>query len=209
MWSDPILSGITFLILTILAICISLALCVFSPNQVFWFGGLSFFTPPELQDYIIINVFQQIAKVQEYLLSAFTRKKPSAIDSLSDTNNGNENNIEHTPKKRSISSSSTNATGVTAASTSATTSATAGATANVTTGKSLMDVTSEDSDDEIQEFEAFDPNLLFSYNWMKEQTYRWLLMTPDDTELRHRHICSLAVVTKDQVRHAATVAILL
>jgi hypothetical protein len=225
MGSDPVLSGITFVVLVILAVFTSVMLCVFTPNQVFWFGGLSFFTPPELQDYMVDSMFQQLTKTQEMLLSWYTRTRNRSVvgndvvsNSQSDLHSDSQTEAEHiqtsvpfgtTSGISSIPSnvstvsefSSYNHKPITSISRSKSSIAVIKKSASSVSDLSNYNVYMNDDEEETEfvERETFRTMQLFSYNWLKTQTYKWLKMVPDDVELRHRHICSVAMVTKDQL----------
>ncbi len=41
--------------------------------------------------------------------------------------------------------------------------------------------------------------LWFLDSWLKKMVLKWIQLFPDDMELKHRHICSLALISDEDV----------
>jgi hypothetical protein len=200
MGSDPILSGITFVLMIIIAVFISAMLCIFTPNQVFWFGGLSFFTPPELQDYIVDSMFQQMLKTQQAVLSLYTRNKnvqeSQPEDNLEQAEEANETQSDVQTATASFGNVNRNLSTVSTTSTTSMTSTymspTPPLSGPITSslqrqntplrrqasfgGARVVYMDEDEEETDFVEKETFRAMQLLSYKLLKTQTYKWLKM---------------------------------
>jgi hypothetical protein len=67
-WADPVLSGVFCVCFLLMALMFSLMLLVLHPPQFVFLCGLSFFTPPDIQDFVIEYGVLQTTKLQGWLI---------------------------------------------------------------------------------------------------------------------------------------------
>lgn len=217
-FSDPVLSTASFFVVFVFSLFISLMFCVFSPNQSFWFMGLSVFTPEEIQDYILDSVFTQLRKLADFLTTRF-----------GSSSNAGSVSAGPAPALGAASfvpgASSSTQPLVLSPMTEIATEADAGVGASAGRGggsgrgggrggagpprrQSIVvhklegapmaggqteEVHVEDEEEVQHEYEEMSWT-----DWFLMQADRWLLMVPDDKELAHRRVCAYSRVSRQQ-----------
>ena len=86
-WGDPILSGITALIVLGLAFLAATTLLILTPNQTLFFFCLSLFMPKEIQEFVLRTLTERASKFVSWLLHR--RKKTSSCSNKNEQESEN------------------------------------------------------------------------------------------------------------------------